>query len=68
MVCKDCVDKKVGCHCECELYKAFLVEHAEQKKQMELFKLGTILRHRVGQPGICLGEPPKRRTRQNSYR
>lgn len=42
--CKDCKNRKVGCHSECEVYKSFveenriLKENKEKEKEYKLFK------------------------------
>ena len=32
--CKDCTDRKVGCHADCESYKKCIKEHNEAKSQL----------------------------------
>lgn len=32
--CKDCKDRKVGCHADCEAYKKCVKEHNEARKQL----------------------------------
>ncbi len=32
--CKDCTERKVGCHADCEAYKKCKKEHDEAKSQL----------------------------------
>lgn len=32
--CKNCTDRKVGCHADCEAYKKCKKEHNEARKQL----------------------------------
>lgn len=32
MTCKDCTNRHIGCHSECEIYKAFVEENEKLKK------------------------------------
>ena len=48
--CRDCKDRKEGCHGWCERYKAFVAENerikAEKKKQKDHFRDYAIARAR----------------------
>lgn len=32
--CKDCQDRHIGCHCECEKYKTFTEEYGQMTKDI----------------------------------
>ena len=32
--CKDCTDRKIGCHAECETYKKCIKEYNEAKEKL----------------------------------
>lgn len=38
--CKDCPDRSVTCHANCEKYKEFAMENAEQRKQRHIENVG----------------------------
>lgn len=66
--CRYCIKRQVGCHSTCEDYLEFVKKNEEEKKKIqEMKKLDSIV-HKFGSPGVCLGEPTKRRMKRNRIR
>lgn len=36
--CKDCVDRRVGCHDRCEKYKQFKIDREDNNKKLKEYK------------------------------
>lgn len=45
--CKNCQDRKIGCHSKCEKYLAGKKRHEKVKEQMKLEKMYTIRKDNV---------------------
>lgn len=66
--CRFCRKRQVGCHSTCEDYLEFVKKNEEERERIqELKRLDSIV-HKFGVPGICCGDPIKRRTKQNRTR
>lgn len=66
--CRECRKRQVGCHSTCEDYLEFVRQNEEEKEKIRKIKELDDIVHRFGLPGVCFGEPTKRRTKRNRVR
>ena len=59
--CKDCTDRHVGCHAECETYNAFVKEREEFRQMIYNERVKQDMLYR----GVSVGE--SRRTKKKRY-
>ena len=60
---KDCNDRYLGCHSDCEKYKNFRDEIDRLHELKEKDRIQRSVQHRVGYPGFGTGTRPARKRR-----